>query len=311
MNVLVIGKIPPPVGGVSVFVKRTVEKYENNGHAVDCIHSINIKAKILFNLCFKKYDLIVVNTSSIAVFAFLFFLRSVRYIDYVDHNHSRHWKLGIKREILFYFLSKVKTISVVNDHLINNYPIKLHSSIEVINPYIKPSGNSAQIKSCFGRSYENFVSEHDKLILISAWRLIIESGEDLYGVDFSISILFELLSSYENIGLIIGLGDSNYNLKYRNYLLDKIMRSGMNNNIFWLLDQNVIWPVYEDVDIYLRPTTTDGNSISIHEANGFNCTVIASNVVPRPDFCRVYSDRNNLLNLIADSFNETNPPKHK
>ncbi len=59
------------------------------------------------------------------------------------------------------------------------------------------------------------------------------------------------------------------------------------------------------IDVYLRPTATDGNSVAVLEALDENVPVVASNVVPRPEGVVLYefmcaSDFLKAMNLVTD-----------
>jgi glycosyltransferase involved in cell wall biosynthesis len=61
-------------------------------------------------------------------------------------------------------------------------------------------------------------------------------------------------------------------------------------------------PVYAVADVFLRPTTTDGDANSIREALHFGIPVVASDVIPRPAGCRLYPFGNHeeLVRVVGD-----------
>ena len=61
---------------------------------------------------------------------------------------------------------------------------------------------------------------------------------------------------------------------------------------FYLMTGNVIlWPLFRKVDLMIRPTTSDGDAISVREALFFNCPVIASDVTSRPKDVIIFKNR--------------------
>ena len=53
----------------------------------------------------------------------------------------------------------------------------------------------------------------------------------------------------------------------------------------------MIWPLFKKVDLFLRPTNTDGFGISLAEAIHFGTLAIASDVCPRPEGTILFKNR--------------------
>jgi glycosyltransferase involved in cell wall biosynthesis len=52
-----------------------------------------------------------------------------------------------------------------------------------------------------------------------------------------------------------------------------------------------MWPVIKRASVFLRPTTSDGDSISLREALHFNVPVVASDAAPRPAGSILFASR--------------------
>ena len=72
--------------------------------------------------------------------------------------------------------------------------------------------------------------------------------------------------------------------------------------------QKELWPLFKKINLFIRPTFTDGDAVSIREALSFNCSVIASDVVQRPkstvtfknrDFNDLYRQASSMLKSIS------------
>ena len=63
-------------------------------------------------------------------------------------------------------------------------------------------------------------------------------------------------------------------------------------------------PLFRYAKLYVRPTKTDGDSLSIREALAMGCNVVASNVVCRPKGVIVYNDRAQLADTIEYAMNQ-------
>ena len=116
-------------------------------------------------------------------------------------------------------------------------------------------------------------------LLIYAYDKIIINNKDVYGVDF----ILNNLNNFEKKYVIILVDPKSAyksdikkdykNLTYINYYLD----------FFTLL---------KEIDIYVRPTSSDGDSVAIHEALILRKKIIASNVVDRPKGIQTYKYNN-------------------
>ncbi|MEZ8341240.1 hypothetical protein AB6D05_03960 [Vibrio cyclitrophicus] len=312
-KILLIGKTPPPIGGVSVFVLRYYNKLSKDGFPTTLFpNNKSSNFIILIKLLFNSYDRIVLNTMSFPVLIFLFISFNLKKVELVDHNHSRKFKSDFKTKIILHIISKVKRINLVDEHLKLNYPQGFFD-FEVINPFIEPTEDEVLIaKKKLPIDVSELFDRTDKVFIISAWKLILEEGSELYGIERTCNVFEKLLISYPNIGLIVCIGDPNENIFLLNRIKSKV--GNLSNIIFWE-NCSTSWNLFSEKTIYLRPTSTDGNSISIHEAIFYNSAVIASDVVPRPPDCVIFEYNNNSdyikkIKLQLETKNETNTTKH-
>ncbi|WP_157358886.1 glycosyltransferase family protein [Vibrio coralliirubri] len=285
-KILIIGKIPPPIGGVTTFVLRTIDQLKQQGHVVSLFpQNLILNIKVLFSLITRKYDAILLNTMSFPVLILLFITFNLSRTELIDHNHSRHFKNNILTKIKLFLISKAKRVSLVDRHLSNNYPDE-YRSLSVISPFLPPTNDEVHnsIKHT-PESLQSFSRVHDVLLVVSAWRYVFEDGVDLYGLERTVSTFFDLEHIQSSVGLVICIGDTTYNCEQIDVLKEKISRS---KNIYFWGDCSSSWSLFSKNTVYLRPTSTDGNSISIHEALHFGAKVLASDVVPRPSKCAVF-----------------------
>jgi glycosyltransferase involved in cell wall biosynthesis len=141
--------------------------------------------------------------------------------------------------------------------------------------------NKNEILKTYPQAIYKFINNHRPILLVNA-SIISTLEKDLYGLDKSINATYNLKKDYKNIGLIIALANIG-DQKYFESLKEQIKKLGLQDNIFFLLDQHEMWPLIEKIDIFLRPTLRDGTAISIFEAFIFKKPVVASNVCTRPE----------------------------
>jgi len=222
---------------------------------------------------------------SLPILFLLFISFNLRKVELVDHNHSRRFKANMKSRLVLFFIYKMAKVKLVDAHLKSNYPL-VTAKFSCINPFMEPTDEEVDIaKESLPSNVEKALSDFKQVFVISAWRLVIENGNDLYGIERTCKIFKDLSQSHPSAALIVCIGDPNENAELLNKIKNSIQEDP--NIIFWEHCSNS-WSIFSEKTIYLRPTSTDGNSISIHEALFFKSPVIASNVVSRPKGCTLF-----------------------
>lgn len=251
-KVLIIGSTPPPIGGVT----RSIENLFN------ALKSKNIEVEI-----FSKQS-----------------LWKIKRFDIAHIHYSKSWKrfLGLmvgkllaKRVIFtlhgnkynddFFNTLNAKLadgVIFLNDTVSRNYKNNFKKSI-VLTSLFK-EGITKQIKQ------SNIIDKKTEKIhlLVYAYDKVFQDGKDIYGIDFILNNLNKLdehfvvifvdpKSAYKN-----DISNSKENLIYLNYEVDFVS-------------------LLREVDMYIRPTSTDGNSVAIQEALMLGKKVVASDVVER------------------------------
>ena len=154
--------------------------------------------------------------------------------------------------------------------------------IRIDDAFIAPSMNQiATIKARHSSSLTIFIKEHTPILLMSAAHLMRVDGQDIYGIDTALEIIKHLQDEYPDIGLIIGLPVIADQLYFED-LLERMKELGVHERIYIQHGNNELLPLFKDIDIFLRPTRSDGDSISVREALYFNVPVVASDVCQRP-----------------------------
>ena len=105
---------------------------------------------------------------------------------------------------------------------------------------------------------------------------------------------------------------SNPSNDYLNYI--RINNIKIPKNVLVLTEDHNFINVIKITDVFLRATTTDGDSISINEALYLNKTVIASDCVSRPHDVILYKNKDffDLEKKIQNSYlTKKNPVKPK
>ncbi len=126
-----------------------------------------------------------------------------------------------------------------------------------------------------------FLATHGPIIVVNAFQLTLWHGKDLYGIDQAIDMIKELKELYPKIGLVVVLGSVG-DEQYYQALMKRIQVYAMQDFIFIMCGQKELWPLLKYATVFIRPTLSDGYSISIEEALYFQASVVASDVCKRP-----------------------------
>ncbi|WP_422134193.1 hypothetical protein [Endozoicomonas sp. ALD040] len=282
MNVVgIVARFPPPLGGVSVYADRRLNQSIDN----EVTKKIDLGSfSSILNLIFGNFSIYEVHSLNIKLVLFLtLFGKSKRCIFY-DHNASRHFS-GMKKKLLLYFLKGSFGIKVVNEKLISFYsPIKEAVNVEVFIPFIPPRiADEEKIIETYDKDVRSFV-DNGSFWINSAWRYIpCSNGLDLYGISTSL----ELLSVYRSERLLLAIPEYESE-KLPSNVLNMIKSFQKQGRLCLLVGQKQLWPLFRHAKLFFRLTSTDGDSVSVREALFLGCSVIASDVVVRPDGVETY-----------------------
>ncbi len=131
-----------------------------------------------------------------------------------------------------------------------------------------------------------FIDTHEPVLFAVGWIGIRYRDMDVYGIDMLVTLVERLAEVRRDLGLIIcangGAPDAIQATvrKCRQRVGDRVL---------------LVTPALSDTtrvmqaaDLFLRPTNTDGDAVSVREALYVGTPVVASDAVPRPEPCVVF-----------------------
>jgi len=346
-SIALISIYPPPFGGVSIHTKILAEelsdrnmidilitsgkKNDDDPSYIKRISNFKIFNKDIFwhykipfitNLYFKKIKVIHCHEGFCSV-PFLFFHRFIfkKSIIHTIHNQwiiERYEKLHFFSKVITnIFLKDKKTFWIcVND---NSFTQMLElgtkkENIAVLPAYIKRKNTSFTNTSDTNiiQSIIDFKKD-SKLIGVYGFKFYFDSnGSDVYGFNFSIDVFKKLLLIKPFIKLVILIPSASPK-EDKEKLESRIKYEGLMDNILTIFDNpiinmNLFW---NQLDIYFRPSTDDGDSLAIREALTNGVTVIASDVCNRPKQAKTYKALNidDALNKLIESLSSDKIPE--
>lgn len=313
-GITIVGPYPPPIGGISMHIKRLKKELEDLG--ITCtVYDLGANR--------KKED----RVEPISFRSWIVSLITTRSSDSIVHFHGGSW---IHRAIIALFYKFRKTRLIYTFHslriedddigLLLRFCIKLvkffgdyfivvspeifnrlvgfgfsTKNMKIIPAYIAPKYNQKEFDMIPDYIWQ-FINSHSPIITANAYKISYFQGRDLYGIDMCIDLCDGLKKEFSNIGFVFclpNIGDEEYFKK----LEERIEKIGLRNNFLFVSEQIEYYPIISKANLFVRPTNTDGDAISIREAISLNTPVVCSDVIPRPRGVVLFRNRdtNDLL----------------
>ena len=298
-NILIIGPIPEPKGGVSIHIMR-LQSILKNDFNIKFVDESPILKQGIYNIRSKNI---------------LEYIRLLLWADVV-HIHSGIRLLRCFHIIMATILLKKTVVTIhsfttehTRNFLFSALIIKLCNRIIVVNNEIpkvlklndfilKPAFIPPDLKEekKLPTSIINWVNTQRKksntILAANAFRICFHKGNDLYGIDLCIEMVRKFVKDKkENISLIFVISSLSKSCDQYEQYQQLIDEYGLTDNIL-LIQENISFvKLIEEVDIILRPTCTDGDALTIREALFLGKPVIASDVIERPTGTILFKNR--------------------
>lgn len=316
MQNIYIGSLPPPLGGISVYLYR-LSKVEKDALFIDerdIQDGFKFKLwliKQIFSLKKKNY---IYNNPSLRMRLFFYLLSCISIHDFslIIHGKSLIDQYQKSNRFIKFLirsmLKKANFIQVVNPEykkFINSLNIK-PKKIIIKNAFLPPPlEEENKIIKTYNKELKNFLKIKKPLIIANAFALMFQKNEDLYGLDMCIELTEQLKKDFPNIGFLFALANEKRNASYLQKMKNRIKKLEIESNFHFITGQKEIWPLFKKVDLMIRPTVIDGDSVSIREALYFKTSVITSDIVSRPEECYLFKSRDlqDLYNKCKEVFN--------
>lgn len=295
MNLLIIGKIPPPIGGVSIHTARLLDlcKKEKIDFSFYNLHKFNIVSFLKSIKKSKNSHLHANNPLLLLSYALVCRILNSKSIITIHGNIQSHNS----------FLSFIEKCAVK----LCNIPIvlnensfikakKINSKTRIISSFIPPI-NEEKLSSIYLNKILLFKKE-EELFCTNAYDYNFDkNGNETYGILFLISYF----NKFPKKNLVISDPSGNYfsHTKKNNILVNK--------NIMFLIGNHSFFEILKISNFFIRNTSTDGDSLSIKEALYLGLPVIATDCVSRPKGVKLinYNDTSSLdMALSSLNINE-------
>ncbi len=285
-----IGPLPPPIGGISVYLYRLSNLNKDNDVVFLDEKTLN-RLTFGLHLILRRYRFVIYHSPSLRRRLIIYLLSKVVGYKYAFVSHGKgledHYNLAgpIIKGLLRKAIMNAQFVQIVGEHLkafLNKIGYD-ENKIFLRNAFIPPPiEEEEKIISTYSDELNTFRKSKSPLIVANAAAIVFKDGVDLYGLDMCVQLTRRLKQKFPNIGFLFALANDKDNKEYINQISRKINELGLNDSFYFLKGQKELWPLFKTADLMIRPTSSDGYGISIAEALFFDCPAIASNVSDRP-----------------------------
>lgn len=285
-KILIIGSVPPPVGGVTIHVKRLLEHLTLRGVAYD-FFPLRQKSLLWLPWEILRHKVIHIHSNNI-FFSFLLcvFCKIFRKKIIITKHGNILLNSGLK---LFLDLLSMKLAYqpiVLNK---NSYEAALkYNQRTVLASAFLPELHPEPLPAEVSEAIQHARQTYKKVFTVVASDLAFDNrNREIYGV----SSIVELFAETPSLFLVAVVGFE----RYREYLLQ---HTKIPQNVFVIPYTIPFVALLKQVDGMIRNTVTDGDSISVREGLSAKVPVFATDCVSRPKGTIVYHSTNDLKNLL-------------
>ena len=300
-----VGPYPPPIGGISSFIRRMK----------DILDSKDVENQVWDYSRIKKTEENVINMRLALVPFYIFFKKDVdlihynicgmttkRYITFFNRFFFKNRKKVITlhgdcatlsekktRQLIKYLSSFDATICVKSgdkEHLLKH---GLSTDVYEIPAFLPPVIHEEDLLETPPEVWD-FINSHQPVISANASTLVFINDQDRYGLDMCIDLCALLKVAHPKIGFVFCIPHVD-DYEYFKKMKRKITEEGVENNFLLLTKPAQLYPIIMKSDVFVRPTDTDGDAVSVREALYFKIPTVSSDVVPRPKGTVLFHNR--------------------
>lgn len=186
----------------------------------------------------------------------------------------------MQRLCLKYTLRRASFLIAVNERIAD----KLEGwgadrkKIAVIPAFLPPHDTDAGNIPAY---VEKFMQDREPVLSANASGLRIIAGKEIYGVRRTIELCARLKENFPKVGVVFCLSKVD-DRQYYEKMQGLIREYALEENFLFVTEPCDFFPVLKKSDVFLRPTTTDGDALSVRESLYLGVPAVVSDAVERP-----------------------------
>lgn len=301
-KLLVMGPAPKALGGVAIHLRRLedllkddfdifyVDEGRERYDGIFNLRSLNLfrYLKLVFTA-----NVVYINSGSPILRIFHILICKIIFrkktIVAIHHDIIRESLISLSK----FFVKKCDTLLVVNETTEKVFSGSVKNLI-CFAAFIPPDlDQEPELPELVADWCNKRRKSSDTVIMVSnAWNLVTHNGFDLYGLDLCIEAMRLLVEKgVTNYYLVFVVASNTSNQKmmegYKHFIQENKLEDYI---LIWESSLSFVRLIKES-DIVLRATNTDGDPLTIREAFCFGKSVIASDVIARPENTLLFKNR--------------------
>lgn len=272
IDLLIIGTVPPPIiGGVTMYNSRLLGWMKDEGLAcsqidVKKVNALTVLRKIASS---KLCHISLSHQYAILILVIVCIVLRTKSVFTLHRDLNRYGKTGAR--IISIAAKFAKCIIVLNDSSFEKLK-KYNKNTRLIGTNIPPVSTEI-LPEDVRTQLRELRSQSEMIVVTNAFGKIIEDGVEIYGI-------YELIKFFtgrsERLIILDPSGE---------YKTDVAKQYGdtLAPNITIIGKRISFHAVLEYADVFIRNTSTDGDSLSVHEGLQQGVVVWATDVVSRPN----------------------------
>lgn len=297
-RVVIVGLEPPPYGGISVHIKRVAAELavHNRVMMIDVIKEGWKRSKLQYFLFLIKrlvrykpqliyYHTLSMRSGFIELITLLVVTKLFRaQCVLIEHSDRFLYKRSTwYKYILGKLMRFIDQQVLIGKPMLDAYQkngIWLKTNVLVESAFVEPNVRDEEfIFRQYPHALKYFLQQHaeQKLILMNASKFGLWDGKDIYGFDLCVQLMHDLANLPVKMIIIVGnIYDQAHYEQIRNQI------NSCSNILLLVNFKHELWPLMKQVNLFVRPSRFDNNSVSVAEAIWLAKPVIASDIAPRP-----------------------------
>ena len=303
LDVLILGPVPPPFGGMSIHLSRLVPLLENRGLDVAVLNHFRSASAsfvvgvlrrnpVRYYLLPRRFPARIVHyhhTGWLNLVATALGKRNqqARYVvtlhgDSIFKHLRLDGRLEIRRRITKWALLRFDAVIAVNEEIAKAIrPDLAGKQVAVIPAFLEPPDASSE---AYEPALEAFLASGRTLVVAAYDVKFLHRGSELYGLDLAVGAMADLAAEWPGLRLALFVAKRPLRPTARRHLAlleQRLEQAGIRERAYIAFGCPLLPALRENV-IFVRPTRADGDALSIREAQQAGIPVVASDVSERP-----------------------------
>lgn len=300
-----VGPYPPPLGGVSTYIRRLKHRLDGLGLANEVwdtsgraksergVRRSGVRVAPWRHLLRRDVRLVHYNISG---------MRPKRYVALFNRSLLRgrptvltlhgdaSGLLALERARVVPVLDSFGAVIAVREGDRETLARLGVSTMVAEIPAFAPPLPSETDPALVPETVRHFMETHRPVLSANAFRIAFHEGVDLYGLDMCVELCADLKETYPQVGFVFCIPEAGSEDHLRR-MRGRIEARGLESSFLVVNEPLPLCPILARSDLFVRPTNTDGDAVSVREALYLGVPALASDVVPRPRGTRLFRTR--------------------